>query len=275
MAGGTIVLTFDAGYNLGSVATGDVDLADDGSDIAIASAVVAGQDLTITNGASVVAPASVITIKIGTNAVGGVNQITNGAAGDNKIISVAGDFGDTGYLATSFIGNDVVTVDATVEPTLSFALSSNAVHFGSLTTANGRWATTVAGAAIETVGHNLTVATNAANGYNLTYNGALLTSGANNIDAATIAGDVDGTPASEQFAVNFSVSGGAGASVVSAYDQASNNHSFVAGATTGFASGNVPTNTTTYSAYYLANISPVTNPGNYTTAITYTATGNF
>jgi hypothetical protein len=41
------------------------------------------------------------------------------------------------------------------------------------------------------------------------------------------------------------------------------------------ATATTPSDTTTYSVRYLANISPVTEAGSYTTSHTYVATGNF
>ncbi len=114
----------------------------------------------------------------------------------------------------------------------------------------------------------------AATGVAVTYNGALLTSAGNNIDAATITGDADGTPGSEQFAISFDDNGSA-FTMVSAYDEGSNNSSFVASTTTTIFSTTAPVPSTAVEAHYLANIAANTPAGSYSTDITYIATGTF
>jgi hypothetical protein len=93
------------------------------------------------------------------------------------------------------------------------------------------------------------------------------------INPATIVGDEDGEPDTEQFAIGFTRSGDA--TIVSAYNQDSDNYSFVEDTETPFMSEDVPTATETISAFYLANISGITPAGSYSTSITYVATANF
>lgn len=192
-------------------------------------------------------------------------------------VTMSGTFGDLGMFTVYVLDDDQVVVTGTVNQALTFAISDNAIAFGTLTTANARFA----GAAAGTDGpgsasaHNLTIATNAPTGYNITYNGTTLTSGANTIAAATTTSDEDGAPGTAQYAIGFSTNGNA--TIATAYNQVTPtfNYSFVASTTTTIVSEIVPTATETISAFYLANISGVTKSGLYTSTITYTATANF
>ena len=148
-----------------------------------------------------------------------------------------------------------------------------------MTTGSASWATGdtngVTSAPADSSGaHEMTLATNAASGYSITYNGATLTSGGNTIDVATISEDDDGTPASEQFALGLDDNGG-NATIVSAYDLATaNSYSFVAGTTTTVASETIATATETFDVQYIANVAGLTEAGSYTTNITWIATGD-
>jgi predicted secreted protein len=120
-----------------------------------------------------------------------------------------------------------------------------------------------------------TVATNAASGWTLTYSGATLTSGGNTItDAATIDEDSDGTPGTEQFGISASTNGDSTIATGYLRDSAAD-FDFVPNTTTTLASEAVATATETISISYLANISGATEPGSYSTTLTYIATGNF
>jgi hypothetical protein len=145
----TITATFPAGFNMGSVAFGDVDLTDDGTDLTLAAtpsgttwgAAVSGQVLTLTNGSTVVAAGSVMVIEIGTNAAfggAGSNQITNPTAGTQVISLTAGSGADTGSIAVVTVATNTVSVTATVDPVITFALANGtdgnqAIAFGTLT----------------------------------------------------------------------------------------------------------------------------------------------
>ncbi len=162
--------------------------------------------------------------------------------------------------------------------TLTFAISDTGIGFGSLSAAAARWASgDGTGSASDVAAHTLQITTNARNGYAITYNGATLTSGSNTISAATITDDADGTPGSEQFAVGFQTNGNA--TIASGYDHNATaslrDWNFVASTTTTAVSETAATATETISAYYLTNISSVTEAGAYTTTITYIATATF
>ncbi len=280
-ASGVFTVTFPAGFVTTDVDVADIDLKDDGNDLTLAGTAtgatwgvgVSGQVITFTNGSAAVIANSIMEIQIGTVAESGTDMILNPGVGVYQI-SIGGAFGDTGDIAVEIIGDDTVNVTATVDETINFDISDTTIGFGPLTSGAARFANGAAdGSASETAAHTITVGTNATGGYALTYTGSTLTSGSDSINVATIAGIANGTPGTEQFAIKFSATGGP--TIASAYNQASNNASFVAGTTTQVVSDAGPTADDVISAYYLANISSLTEAGSYSTDITYIATATF
>jgi hypothetical protein len=175
------------------------------------------------------------------------------------------------------IANSVVAVSATVQPTISFALTDNTIFFGDLTTATACFAvgSTVSGTCTQSTpatAFDATVATNAPSGYTLSVQGATLTSGANEIDA--LGSNTASSPASEQFGIRATSSGGAG-TVSSPYAASGYAYTGTAGAASTLATSTSESVTTTYSLIYIANISAITEAGSYSTNHTYVATGNF
>ena len=303
-SGGIVTLTFDADFTgVSSIDDTDLDFAEGDSgtcstasyteETLVASgatssqfnASASGQVITFESGgaSATVTAARCIRIKIGTNATSGVTggeQISNGVAANAHSVTIGGSFGDSGTAAIDIIADDSVNITATVDPTITFTISDTTVGFGTLTTGSASWATGdtngVTSAPADSSGaHEMTLATNAASGYSITYNGATLTSGGNTIDVATISEDDDGTPASEQFALGLDDNGG-NVTIVSDYDLATtNSYKFVASTTTTVASETAPTAIETFDVQYIANISTVTEAGSYSTDITWIATGNF
>ncbi|QQS22945.1 hypothetical protein IPM19_00005 [bacterium] len=222
-------------------------------------------------------------IRMGTVATSGgtgaANTVQNGGLDDDDTIVFSGGFGDTGTISLDIISNDQVTITATVDPTITFTIDDNAVGFGTLSSSTGRWATadatgTNASGTTPTAANVLTIATNAASGYALTYNGATLTSSGGTINVASVTNDSDGTPGTEQFGLSISTSGNA--TIASGYQRDSTaDFAFVASTTTTIASETTPTATETFSVSYLANIAGDTEAGAYSTTLTYIATGTF
>lgn len=282
----TITVTFPAGFTIGSVDNTDIDVTDDGGDLTLGptasgstwGAVFSGQILTITSDSGTIGAGSVIVIEIGTHA-------TFGATGDQRItnhatpavtyaITIAGTFGDTGTITIPVLSDDEVNITAEVGQTLNFAISDTTIGFGTLSSGAARWADgATTGSGSETSAHTLTIGTNATSGYTVQYNGPTLTSGGNTINVATISGDADGTPGSEQFAINLTTSGNA--TIPSAYQNSADNYSFVASTNTTLASETIASADETLSLYYIANIATLTEAGSYSTNVTYTAFANF
>ena len=283
----TITITMPTGWGMGApaaVAFGDIDLTDDGVDVAIAAlasgatwgAAVSGQVITLTNGTTAVAGGSLIAIEIGTNAtfgVAGVNQLTNHATAGTYSIAIAGTFTDTGNIAVTLITDDQVATTATVVESLTFSINDNAIGFGTLTTANARFATGDAlGGTIEVEAHTITVGTNGSSGFSLTVTGSTLTSGANTI-AAIGAVNTPSAAGTAQYGIRANVSGGIGtvAAPYAAAGFALDTVSFPdqIGSATGATASSV------YSMRYIANIAANTPAGSYTSTLTYTATATF
>jgi len=284
---GTIILTFDASQVMGSVAFGDMDLQDDGVDVVLAAspsgatwgAVKAGQVITFTNGNVAVAPASVITIKIGTNATGGVNQMTNGVAG-NTVLRISGSMGDVGALSLPIVTNSIVSVTAEVLSTISFTISQNAIYFGNLRTGGPCFAQNTNPGYVtcptitEAEAFNMTASTNGTGGYAISVQGPTLTSGANTITA--IPASAASNPGNEQFGLTI-VKTGVGSGTATAPYSTASQYAYTGTSSTAaqVASASAPSDVNTYSVRYIANISPITEAGTYTAAHTYIATGNF
>lgn len=290
-----ITVTFPTGFNLTGVTEDDVDIAGstegelttaaDCSGSEDASVAIASQTLTITlcsGDGGDFTNSETITIEIGTNATAsgtGANQIDNQTEAQNnsdpKIVVATAS--DSGSLAVEIIADDSVSVTATVDPSVTFSISDVAIGFGVLSAAQECWAEGTPPASCNStkqVAHTLSAGTNATGGVAVTYNGATLTSGGNTIDVADINGDADGTPGTEQFAIGVD-DNGATFTIVTDYDENSDNYKFVAGATTPLFSSSGPVTSTAVDTHYIANIAANTEAGSYTTSITYIATGTF
>lgn len=285
-AGQTITLTFPAGYNISTIAFGDVDMQDNGTDITLAASAatttwgvgVAGQVLTITSATGTVTAGHAITIKIGTNATfgtTGTHQIVNTSSTGTSAITIGGTMADSGTATVYILTNGVVAVTATVTNSLSFAISSNSISFGTLSSGAPQYANTTTGSASDTTAHTLAIGTNGTSGYTITVQGATLTSGANTITAigATPATSAAGT---SQFGIYATKAGGVNGTIATPYATTSSfGYNGTATTAATFATGTTPTATETYSLHYIANISALTPAGSYATNLTYVGTANF
>jgi len=283
-AGETITITFPDSFasGLNGVDFADMDL-NDGSEITLAAtcsgatwgAAVSGRTITFTSCTDAIDPASTVTIEIGLNASGGDTQIVNPVAADSLNIDIAGTMADSGSLAISIISDDSISVTASVDPTITFAINEAdmTIGFGTLSDSAARYATGDGnGSAVETEAHTMSCSTNADHGYSITINGTTLTSGSNTIDAIGAVNSAS-NPGTEQFGLRMTASGGSGA--VSAPYAASGFAFDTASFPDEVAAASGPSTTTTYSVRYLANISSTTEAGSYTTTLTYVATATF
>ncbi|MFA6392183.1 MAG: hypothetical protein WCW66_05585 [Patescibacteria group bacterium] len=294
----TITIDF-TDFTVGTVEFGDIDIAedDDGtcdgawSDKTVAAtagvgawgAAFTGASLTLTPPTNAAAgeidAGFCVQVEIGLNADGGNAQLQSPNDTNTHVLEIAGVFADAGQYALDFVADDSVNVTATVDPSITFAISDIAIGFGDLTSANVRYATGDAtGAdADSAAAHTLSVGTNATDGYIVTYYGATLTSGGDTISVAGFTDDANGTPGTEQFAMGFSTNGNT--TIPAGYDHnataGSRDWTFVASTLTTIASEAIPTATETISAFYLANIAADTEAGSYATDITYIATATF
>lgn len=177
--------------------------------------------------------------------------------------------------------DEIVNVTSTVPESLVFDSTDNTIGFGDLVVANARWATgDLLGVgtqpAVGTGAHELTVSTNATDGYTVKYNGATLADGADTINVATITDDGDGTPGTEQFAIAASTTGDA--TIVADYQYSADpttEYKYVASTLTQVFSETGPTATETVDIYYIGNIAALTEAGAYASDITFTATATY
>lgn len=239
--------------------------------------------LTITNGTTVIAPASTVYIRLGTNAIfqtTGVNQVINATTTGNKAIAFTGTMWDIGTTTVNMITNDTVQISAIVQQTLTFSISSNSINFGNLGAGGTKYAssTNTAGDTVDTVAHTITVSTNAPAGYSITVQGQTLTSQQNPLNTITANGAVAvaTTTGVEQFGIYATKAGGVNGTIDPTYATvASFGYDATATTSATFASGSTPTNPETYSLHYAANISSLTEAGTYSANLVYVTTANF
>ena len=302
-SGETIILTYDSDFVTTDVVFTDLDVSSDPTPDAdctsgetdlplVAGAAVttsmgfvntSSTVLTLENGTVAIAAGAEICIQIGTNAAGpGVNMILNPTTVDSFNLALTGTIGagspETGTMVITTVTDPVVVTTATVVASLTFTVDGDqTMGFGTLLTTSARWANTTSGAGSTEVAHTMTAGTNSTSGYTVTYNGTALVSGGDKISDTgdtTISGDADGEPGTEEFAISVTVSDNAG--IASGYENGSNNFKFVESVTTTLVSETIASAAETISVYYIANIAPNTEAHtDYTSSITYTATGNF
>lgn len=173
---------------------------------------------------------------------------------------------DYGTVSASIADEDTVTTD--ISEVLTFTLNTTAVNLGPLTA-------DVTGTGTST----LSASTNAANGYSVTISGNTLQSGINSITA--LAAQTASSSGSSQFGINVvdnatpnvgaNPSGGSGAGT-NDYNDA-DLFRFVSGDSIASTAG--PSNSTTFTVSYIANVATTTAIGDYSTTLTYIVTGNF
>ncbi|MEA2701754.1 MAG: hypothetical protein QOE22_463 [Candidatus Parcubacteria bacterium] len=186
--------------------------------------------------------------------------------------------GDTGNITTTLLTDDTVVVSGTVNQSITFAVNSNSISFGTLDSGNARYANTSTGSGSDVVAHTLAVATNAPSGYSVSVQGATLTSQQNAGNTITANGSTPATSSTgtEQFGIYTTKAGGVNGTIDPTYATGSSfGYDGTAGAAATFATGSSATATETYSLHYIANIAPTTEAGTYTASLNYVATANF
>jgi hypothetical protein len=301
-SGGIITLTFASGFTgIAAMVGADFDFAEGNSGVCssatfteksvVTSGATAsqfniagsGQVVTITSGgaSATVAAGHCVRLRAGLNATDvtgsgpGTHQITNPTAG-SYAITIAGSFGDTGTITDTIISNGVVAVSGTVNQSLTFSVSANTISFGTLSSSAPQYANSSSGSSSDVVAHTLAVATNGASGYTITVQGATLTAPGSFTITAIGATPAVSAPGTKQFGIYATKAGGVNGTIAAPYATASSfGYDATATTATTFASGTGATSTETYSLHYIANISPTTEAGSYSTSLTYVASGNF
>lgn len=242
-----------------------------------------------------------------------VTGLINPAVVGNQVIDITSTNGDFGEITVPIVADDQIVVTAKVDQVLFFDVrdgsgvantaTDNAVQFGSLTAGAERYGTDAGlGGTTDAPASQFEIGTNATNGYFVDVTGDTLRSMED--DTVTIDALDDAAPAvgpqaapaagTEAFGIKAALTT---ASAPTAADLASNpalvsgvvapdfltqfNHpgaAATAGAATPvelIASNVGPSTNELYDISYIANISPLTEAGNYTTTFTFTATARF
>lgn len=183
LIGQDFTLTFENTFTMGSVGEGDIDISVNGSASSTGAAPgadqwgvgVAGQTITFTTPTNTgVSSSSEIVVLIGTHAVGGTNRITNPTSTTTShYIDIGGTMTDSGQVRVAII--DEVTVSASVNTSLTFTVSgvnaSQSVNGTTTTETSSNVALpfgTLGIDEIKTAAQDLSVVTNADNGYTVT-----------------------------------------------------------------------------------------------------------
>lgn len=193
---------------------------------------------------------------------------------------------DSGTIAVSTATQ--IAVSASVDESLTFCTGTSGITSSSCASATGSAVTLGSGAVTAsnpvTGTSQIGATTNATSGYSITYNGATLTSGGNTITpiGATAAASSAGT---EQFGLNLKANtspttfgadpAGAGSAVPTTQYNTTNQYAFVAGTPTSIVAPTAADSFRLFTVSYLANVTGTTEPGSYTTTITYVCTALF
>jgi hypothetical protein len=283
----------------------DFDITDDGGEIiVVASGSCAANRFEITtantstdtftftlcSGSTAIATSSVIVVEIGTHATDsgtGDTQITSQTATENNsdaIVTIGGTFGGSGTLALEIVADNDVTVNATVDPSITCSFTGMTTTFASLTTGAISTSDTNTAITLSTnAGSGLTVwVYDAGNGTNpglykstgTTYLIGSSDGGYSNI--ATLAAGTDG------YGLTAAASGGSGATLtVDGRFDASGGANEVGGLEVGAglavpiaaATGSVASRVLTIT--HKAAVSGLVPAGSYTDTITYVCSGIF
>ncbi len=209
-----------------------------------------------------------------------LGSITNGSTNNATYYTNVNTFNNTDCATSpvdtngqsTFVFTSGVSVSATVNPTLTFTVSTSTCSLGTLTASTTGTCQVI-----------LTAASNATSGYTISYIApATLTSGSNTILALT--GGSTSSQGTSQFGFNLRDNATPNVGTDPSGDAGYTFSSYGYGTPDTFkfttAGGSVvgttgPTATTTYTASYIANISAVTPAGLYTATQTYNITATY
>lgn len=206
VAGQTILFTFPAGFTLPTgLDSDDLDVTDDGAEITLADSpsgatwgvATTSTTIQLTTSGSNVSSSSVIVVEIGTHATSGATgdtQIINPTAGPYEI-TVGGTMADSGAFRVVILDDVVVT--ASVDTNFTFAVGAVAAGLSVNGTTTSTTSTitsipfgTLTAGSPRVAAQDLTVTTNASNGFAVT---VLQSSDLISSTGADIDGFIDGT----------------------------------------------------------------------------------
>jgi hypothetical protein len=249
-ASGTVTITFPSGFSAISTSSAT-------SSMSGATFAVSGNVITVTNGTTAVTAGTTVTI----SGITATNPSTASSSTTQYIITVSDSGGDSASIAVAIVTSSQVSVTATINPTITFSISSNSINFGVLTTAS-----------VTTESNTLTLSTNAGSGASISIQDTR--AGLYNIaHAYTIHSNTTTLAAgSEGYGVNASSSS---LTVQSPFSGTGDSVGAITTSTQTIASVTAPVNNSTTTVNYLASISNITPSGPYSDTITYIATGTF
>jgi hypothetical protein len=220
----------------------------------------------------------------GTDADG---HLTNPAAAvSNLKVDLIGDDGGTGFgglddsvgsLALSIVTDDEVIITATVDPTFSFSLSSNACALGTLTTANVKRCTYVSTVSTNGTGGYVATIRAESDGTNINLN--------NDADPTKFIDDVadfnitgDGVSEEYGFAIGnfgFGLPPSFNSDDAGCNEDAGEPGQALTSSPVNYASSSGPVTGHTETLCHIAAISPTSEAGTYRQVVTLIATGRF
>lgn len=211
---------------------------------------------------------AVIVVEIGTNATAGGtgnSQIINPSGAGTYVVTLAAG-GDTGSLALDILTTDQITITAAVDPIMDVTISSTTCTLGTLSNSQ-----------VDTCQYNVSVSTNAANGYSATLkdDGNLRTSGIDDINDA--GGDNDVDAGNEEYGVATSKVGQTIVQYTTCTDPASNPQPASAITTSAqqFSSATGPVNSDATTLCHAASVAGNTPAGLYSHVVTIVVTATF
>lgn len=278
-------LSYDEAGGDGVCDTGDTELtlAGAASTTTWGAVRTSGTVITFTSDSGTIPAGAEICVEIGTGAEAGATgaeQVTNpDTASANHTIAIAGTQTDSGSLAYPVITNDTVTVTATVDPTITFAIrnsddngDTNACSLGTLSTGS-----------VSNCAYRLAVDTNASGGYTIYFaaDATLNNASSDTIDDIAEDGTVSSGTEGYGVAVTGATAGGASGATYTEEGIFNDDDSPIPTTTTALFSINKPADytvsslTTSTLVTHKAAISAVTPAGAYNQAVTYTVVGAF
>lgn len=211
---------------------------------------------------------AVIVVEIGTNATAGGtgnSQIINPSGAGTYVVTLAAG-GDNGALAIDILTTDQITITAAVDPIMDVTISSTTCTLGTLSNSQ-----------VDTCQYNVSVSTNAANGYTGTLkdDGNLRTSGIDDINDA--GGDNDVDAGNEEYGVATSKVGQTIVQYTTCTDPASNPQPASAITTSAqqFSSATGPVNSDATTLCHAASVAGNTPAGLYSHVVTIVVTATF
>jgi|SRR5688572_17053780 len=237
-------------------------------------------NLRITHASNVTAPSGVVNIQW--------TGATNPTADNTTFYLRVTTYSDAAYTTAVDTGTvavstaEQITVNATVDETLTFCTGTSGITNASCSGATGSAVNlgtltpSTTGASTSQIG----VSTNASSGYAITVSGTTLTSGSNEVDA--LAAQTASAQGGEQFGLNLrdnatpnigtDVSGSGTAAATANYNTA-DQYRFVSGDI--IASKNSADAHRLFTVSYIANVAGNTPAGAYTTNLNFVATATF